>query len=216
MTRLLALLLLAGSLVLLGAAAFHPILPLTAEGDLGLMAHTPHWRLIHLGLMYATGLIIAGVWARWLIADPAERAPLGVALLVVTIGEALHGVNITYMAGAGTEFAAAHASGADVREVYLASHAAAIMTGRLGGFLVALGAGLVAWVTSRSGRDPRWLVGLAAVTCVVGLAGNFFAVPGQPLMVASIGLMALWQAATAVRVLREPSAISRQVSGDGR
>ncbi len=202
MTRALALLLLVGSVILLVATALHPVLPLTAAGDLAIIAGMPHWRLVHLALLHATGLIIAGVWARWLAAEPAERSGLTVAFVVLGIGQALNGVNIAYMAGAGTGFAALYAGAADLGAVYQATHSAAVMCGRLAGFLVAIAAGIVALATTPVPSEPRWLVGLAWVGCVAGLLGNFVAAPGHPLMLTSVGVMAAWQAATALRLLR--------------
>lgn len=202
MSRVLALLLLLGSVVLLVAAALHPVLPLTAAGDLAIIAAMPHWRLVHLALLHATGLIVAGIWARWLAAEPAERPGLAVAFAILGIGQALNGVNIAYMAGAGTSFAALHAGGAEIGAVYQATHGFAVMCGRLGGFLVAIAAGMVAWTTTATPSEPRWLVGLAWVGCVAGLLGNFAAPPGHPFMLASVGVMAAWQAVTALRLLR--------------
>ncbi len=202
MTRLLSLLLLAGSVLLLVCSAMHPVLPLTGEGDLTMIAAMGSWRLIHLGLLYATGLVIAGTWARWSAAEPAERSGLGIAFVVLGIGEALNGVNIGFMAGAGTEFARLHSQGVDVLQVYQALHLAAVMSGKLAGFLVSVAAGIVALTTRRTAGEPRWLVGLAWLACGAGLLGNLLAQPGHPLMVVSIGLIALWQAATAVRLLR--------------
>lgn len=202
MTRGLALLLLLGSTALLVATALHPVLPLTAAGDLAIIAAMPHWRLVHLVLLHATGLIIAGVWARWLAAEPAERPGLAVAFVVLGIGQALNGVNIAYMTGAGTGFAALHAGGADIGAVYQATHSFAVMCGRLAGFLVAIAAGLIALATASSVSEPRWLVGLAWLGCVAGLLGNLAAAPGHPLMLTAIGVMAAWQAATALRLLR--------------
>lgn len=201
MTRLLAALLLAGSLLLLVCSALHPILPLNGQGDLTMIAMMPSWKLVHLGLLYATGMIIVGIWSR-LLATEEGRAGLGVAFLVLCIGETLNGVNIGFMAGAGTEFARLHGTGVDVTQVYQASHLAAIMFGKLGGFLASLAAGMIAMVTGRIGTEPRWLVGTAWIACVVGLLGNFFAPPGHPAMVASIGLMAVWQVGASVRLLR--------------
>ncbi len=202
MTRGLAVLLLVGSGMLLVAVGLHPVLPLTAAGDLALITAMPHWRLLHLVLLHATGLIIAGVWARWLAADPLERPGLAVAFAVLGIGQALNGVNIAYMTGAGTLFAALQAGGTDVGAVYEATHLFAVMCGRLAGFLVAIAAGGVAWTTARRAGEPRWLVGLAWLGCVAGLAGNLFAPPGHPLMLTSVGVMAVWQLITAVRLLR--------------
>jgi len=202
MPRLLALALLAGSLLLILCAAVHPVLPLTAVGDLQRITATPHWYWIHLGLLYATGLIIAGIWARWLRAHAEERRALGVAFVVFGIGQAMNGVNIAFMAGAGTRFAALHAAGGDVLDVYQALHGFAVMCGRLAGFLVAIAAGMIAVTTAARPREPRALVALAWLACGAGLIGDLFAPPGHPLMLTAVGLMAVWQAVTAVRVLR--------------
>jgi hypothetical protein len=202
MTRPLALLLLIGSLVLIVCAVTHPVLPLTAQGDLQLIAATPHWYLIHLGLLHASGLILAGIWVRWWVAGPAERPGLAIACAVLGLGQALNGVNIAYMAGAGARFAAMQAAGTDVLGVYQATHGFAVMCGRLAGFLVAIAAGLFAGATGGLAEEPRWLVGLAGMACVAGLAGDFLAPPGHPLMLTSVGLMAVWQVAVAVRLLR--------------
>jgi hypothetical protein len=202
MTRLLSVLLLAGSLLLIVCSALHPILPLTGEGDLAMIAAMGNWRLIHLGLLYGTGLIIAGIWARWTAAEPEERSGLGVAFVVLGIGEALNGVNIGFMAGAGTEFARLFSQGVDVLQVYQAAHLAAVMSGKLAGFLVSVAAGIVALTTGKTAGEPRWLVGIAWLACVAGLAGNLLARPGHPLMLTSVGLMSLWQAVTALRLLR--------------
>ena len=202
MPRLLAFLLLIGSLLLIACAAMHPVLPLTAEADLALIVATPHWYLMHLALLHATGLIIVGIWARWLRADPAERLSLGVAFVILGIGQAFNGANIAFMAGAGTRFAAMQAGGVDVRAVYQATHGFAVMCGRMAGFLVAIAAGLTAMATAANATEPRWLVGLAWLACAAGLIGSLFASPGHPLMLTSVGLMAVWQVVTALRLLR--------------
>lgn len=205
MPRLLAAILLTGSLLLLVCSAFHPILPLTGQGDLTMIAMMPSWKLIHLGLLYATGMIIVGIWSRFLSAPGEGRTGLALAFLVLCIGETLNGINIGFMAGAGTELGRLHAAGADVADVYQAGHLTAVMSGKLAGFLVSLAAGMVALSTAKNGMEPSWLVGTAWVACVGGLLGNFFAPAGHPLMVASIGLMAVWQVGTSIRLLRASS-----------
>jgi hypothetical protein len=203
MTRPLALLLLAGSLLLLVCSALHPILPLTGPGDLAMIAAMPGWRRLHLGLLYGTGMIIAGIWARMIAAEPEQRAGLGAAFALLAIGEALNGVNIGFMAGAGTEFARLFAAGVDVTQVYQAQHLAAVMSGKLAGFLVSLSAGMLATLTGKMPGEPRWLVGLAWLACGAGLVGNLLAPPGHPLMLTSVGLMGVWQVGTAVRLVRQ-------------
>lgn len=157
LVRPLAWLSLAGSLLLLACTAVHPMLPLTGPGDLALIAATPWWRAIHLGLLHATGLCLVGIWARWCAAEGAERAGLGVAFAIAGVGMALNGVNIAYMTGAGTYFAEQARAGADVAVVYEATHRAAVMCGRLAGFVVALAAGIIAAVTARrAGSRAGW------------------------------------------------------------
>jgi hypothetical protein len=202
MIRGLAALLLLGSVALMLAAAIHPVLPLTGAGDLALIGGMAHWRLLHLVLLHATGLIIVGVWARWLAAGEAERRGLAVGFLILAIGQALNGVNIAYMAGAGTTFAALHAGGAEVAVIYQATHLFAVMCGRLAGFLVSIAAGVIALATAPNPAEPRWLVGLAGLAAGAGLLGNLFAPPGHPFMLTAVGVMAVWQAVTAVRLLR--------------
>jgi hypothetical protein len=201
MIRLLAILLLGGSVLLLLCSAAHPILPLTASGDLALIQATPYWHSIHVGLLYATGFIIAGIWSRWLAAEAVERPGLGAACAVFSLGQVLNGVNIAYMTGAGTLFAEQAHEGVAVGAVYQATHMSAVMCGRLAGFLVAVAAGIIAMATSGRASEPRWLIGLAAMACGAGLVGNAFATPGHPLMLTSVGIMAVWQVATAGRML---------------
>ncbi len=199
MTRLLAALLLLGSVLLLAASAFHPILPLTGAGDLARIAATPHWALVHYTLLHATGLIIAGIWAVWLDARREARPSLTAACAILAIGQALNGVNIAYMTGAGTLLAAAPSSDA-LAFTYQAMHQFAVMCGRLAGFLVAIAAAGFALATRA--WVPRPLTALAWLACGAGLLGNFLAPPGHPLMLTSVGMMAAWQAVMAWRVLR--------------
>jgi hypothetical protein len=203
MSRILAALLLVGSALLIVCSAAHPILPLTGQGDLARIQATPYWHSIHVGLLYGTGLILAGIWCRWLGAEGTERAGLTVGFVVFSLGQVLNGVNIAYMTGAGTVFAELGRSGAPVAGLYEATHASAVMAGRLAGFLVALAAGLVAMTTARNPTEPRGLVAIAWIACGAGLIGNALAPPGHPIMLTSIGVMALWQGWTALRLLRE-------------
>ena len=201
MVRFLGFLLFLGSLALLTGAALHPILPLTADGDLALILATRHWYAIHVVLLYATGMIIAGIWSRWLVAEGAERQGLAVGFAVLGVGQVLNAVNIAYMTGAGTRLARLAAEGQAVGTLYEATHLFAITCGRLSGFLVSVAAGVIAIATARSPGESRWLVGIAWIACIGGLAGNLLATPGHPLMLVSVGLMAAWQLATATRVL---------------
>jgi hypothetical protein len=205
MSRFLALLLLLGTVLLLGAGAMHPVLPLTGSGDLTLIGGMAHWRSVHLALLYATGLCIAGIWARWLTGNALERPSLVAAFVLFGIGMTLNGVNIAFMTGAGTYFATLFGQGIQVADLYQALHLFAVTTGRLGGFLISLAAGLIALSTRSGGQDPRWLIGVAGLAAIAGLLGNLLAPAGHPLMLTVIGVMGVWQVVTAIRILRSPA-----------
>jgi hypothetical protein len=80
------------------------------------------------------------------------------------------------------------------------------MCGRLAGLLVAIAAGVVAATTRHRPDEPRWLVGVAWLAFAGGIAGNLLAPPGHPVMLTSVGVMAVWQVATAARILLGPRA----------
>lgn len=205
MPRLLATLLLIGTVLLLGAGAMHPILPLTGPGDLALIHAMGHWRSVHIVLLFGTGLCITGIWARILTGNALERPSLAAAFVVFSIGMALNGANIAFMTGAAPHFAVQFGQGEPVAEIYQALHMFAVTMGRLGGFLVALAAGIIALATRSGGQDPPWLIWLAGLACVGGLIGNLAAPPGHPLMLTSVGVMGAWQLVTALRILRSPA-----------
>ena len=205
MPKALAFILLAGTALLAGAGAMHPILPLTGEGDLRVISGMAHWRLVHLLLLYSTGMCITGIWARWMTGNALERPSLAAAFAVYGVGMTLNGVNIAFMTGAGSYFATLFAQGQPVAEIYQAGHLFAVNAGRLGGFMISLAAGIIALSTRSGGQDPRWLIGVAGVAAVAGLVGNFLAPAGHPLMLTGLIVLALWQAVTAIRILRSPA-----------
>lgn len=205
MPKALAFLLLAGTALLLGAGAMHPILPLTGEADLRLIGGMANWRIVHLLLLYSTGMCVAGIWARWMTGNALERPSLAAAFALYGLGMSLNGVNIAFMTGAGTYFATLFGQGVQVAEIYQALHLFAVTSGRLGGFMISLSAGIIALSTRSGGQDPRWLIGVAGVAAIAGLVGNLLAPPGHPLMLTVIGVMGLWQVVTAIRILRSPA-----------
>ncbi|HXG44780.1 MAG TPA: hypothetical protein VNJ71_08510 [Gemmatimonadales bacterium] len=191
------------SLGLLACALAHPVLPLTPDGDLTLIAATAAWSPIHLGLLFSTGGIIAGIWALVPAAPPEHRLVAVAAAALVSLGLALNGVNIAFMLGAAPEYARLYAAG--MREVavsYQAAHLAVVMAGRLGATLVSFGAALWAWQAARRAEEPRWIGGLAALAAAGGMLGAVAAPPGHPLMLAGVGLLAVWGVAMGWRVAK--------------
>ncbi len=190
-----------GSLVLLACAAAHPILPLTPDGDLALVHATSRWYPIHLGLLAATGGMIAGIWAIVLAAPPGRRPSALATAALVSLGLALNGVNIGYMLGAAPEYARWYAAGVrDVAVPYQAGHMGVVMAGRLGAMLASFGAALWAWEAARREGERRWIGGLAALAGAGGLLGAVAAPPGHPAMLAGIGFVAVWGAVLGSRL----------------
>jgi hypothetical protein len=201
--RGLAALLAVGGVALLGGVALHPMLPLTAEGDLAvIVAAGARWPAVHQVLLLATGCIIAGIWAPGLAAPREVRIVALAAAGVLALGEALNGVNIAYMLGGATTYARFYSMGhPEAGLPYQAGHLAVVMVGRLGAELVSLSAALWAWVGFRTRGEPRWIPGLAVAASLGGMLGVLLATPGHPLMLTSIGVMAVWQAAVGSRLL---------------
>jgi hypothetical protein len=210
LTRTLAVVLLAGTVMLgLGAVA-HPMLPADPVAQLGVMAATPYWRAIHVLMIAGSGLIIGGMWVRVYIDRSGLVAWLVVALAIVAVGLAFNAWNVEFMAHDGTADAARFAAGdMSVVPEFVSRHTGALGAARLGNVLVVLGClvlGLVEW---RDPDRPVWIAGLAWLASVGGMVGVIAFDAGSRGALAAVALMSVWAAATAVRVLassdRRPS-----------
>jgi hypothetical protein len=204
--RPLAVLLGAGSLLLVGAASVHPVLHGSASDQLAMISDTGHWRTIHLLLSLGTGLFIVGLGARALSTPDSLRLEYGIVLIVLALGELLNGVNIAFMTAAGTELAALERqTPGSTTLLYQGIHPATLMAARLGSFLVAMAALLLARLGSHDPAEPRWERGIALVAGVVGLAAVLLLPETNVATPIGIGIMALWGIAVAVRLLRQAS-----------
>jgi hypothetical protein len=207
LTRALAVALLAGTLMLAGGAAMHPILSGNGSMELGMIGGMPIWRIMHLCMLGGTGLIVAGIWVR-LIGVPASTPTNSVivaALAIITVGIALDAVNTTFMAGPAWRMAKAFTAGdtAITREFEI-MHPVGLMTARFGNYLIALGAlilGAAEWMTT--GR-PRWLAVLAWIASAGGLAGVIFFDESRPEMLGAVSLLCGWQVGAAIIALGSP------------
>jgi len=204
--RPLAVLLGAGSLLLVGAASVHPVLHGSASDQLAMIGDTSHWRTIHLLLSLGTGLFIVGLGARALSTPDSLRLEYGIVLIVLALGELLNGVNIAFMTAAGTELAALERqTPGSATLLYQGIHPATLMAARLGSFLVAIAALLLARLGSHDPAEPRWERGITLVAGVVGLAAVLLLPETNVATPIGIGIMGLWGIATAVRLLRQAS-----------
>jgi hypothetical protein len=202
LARLLALGLLLGTVLLGVAAVAHPVLRGDAASHLQIIADAGHWRAVHFGMLACTALIMTGIWVRLLV-HRGPTAPLLVALVVITIGLAIHSLNVAYMAGAGWQLATRFAAGEEAMAVlYDVTHPIGLMASRYGNFIVALGAAVLGWVEWRDADSPRvlaWLAWTAAGAGVLGVALFHESTPG---IFAAVAVLSLWQVATGGRVLK--------------
>ena len=205
LTRLLALALLLGTLLLAGGAAMHPILSGSGSMELGMIASMPIWRTMHLCMLGGTGLIVVGIWVR-LVGMPAGTPTNGAAiaaLTVITVGIGLDSLNTTFMAGPAWHMASALAAGdTSIPHQFELMHGVGLMAARFGNYLIALGAlvlGAVEWMTA--GR-PRWLAVLAWIAAVGGLVGVICFDESTPEMLGAVSLLCGWQVGAAIVALR--------------
>jgi hypothetical protein len=207
LTRALAVALLAGTVLLAGGAAMHPILSGAGSMELGMIGGMPIWRTMHLCMLAGTGLITVGIWVR-LVGMPANtptNAAVTAALAIITVGIALDAINTTFMAGPAWRMAHAFTAGdTTIARQFELMHPVGLMTARFGNYLIALGAlilGAAEWMTT--GR-PRWIAVLAWIAAVGGLAGVIFFDESRPEMLGAVSLLCGWQVGAAILALGSP------------
>lgn len=204
LVRLLAILLLSGTVLLSIGAVFHPVLAGDAAAQLRTIASTPHWRTLHLLMLAGSGLVAAGIWVRLVIDRGTATSALAAALALIGIGTVLNALNIAYMAGAGTHLASLFAAGlSDATRLFEATHPIGLMSARFGNFLVALGALVLGMIEWEEVTRPRWLALLAWVAALAGFIGVLFFEESSRAALAAVAVLSGWQVATAVRALRE-------------
>jgi hypothetical protein len=207
LTRTLAVALLAGTLLLAGGAAMHPILSGSGSMELGMIGGMPIWRVMHLCMLSGTGLIVAGIWVR-LVGVPAStptNSAVVAALTIITVGIAFDAINTTFMAGPAWRMASAFTAGdSAIAHQFEIMHPVGLMTARFGNYLIALGAlilGAAEWMTA--GR-PRWIAVLAWIAAVGGLVGVIFFDESRPEMLGAVSLLCGWQVGAAILALGSP------------
>lgn len=202
--------LLAGTLLLAGAALRHPVLEGDGAAQLGLIAATPAWRTIHLTLLLGIALVVAGLSgvAGRHVAGAGEQ-PARAALVLAVLGYGALAANVAFMTGAGTALAGAYARGdsgitaTQAVFVFDMLHPFGLVAQRFGAFVIGLSTYALGWAVVNVRLFPRWLgwVGVAAgaVGALVTLGWN----ENARQVLAGVVLATVWQAALAVLLLRE-------------
>ncbi len=203
--RTMAVVLLAGTIMLGAGAVAHPMLPADAEAQLGVMAATPYWRAIHTFMIAGSGLVIGGIWVRLYIDQSRLTGLLVLALTVVAVGLAFNAWNVEFMAGTGTATAARFAAGdTSVVPSFALRHTTALEVARLGNALVVLGCLPLGWVEWRDPGRPVWIAVLAWLSSLCGIVGVTAVDPGSRAALAGVAFVSVWAAATALLALRSP------------
>jgi hypothetical protein len=206
LSRLLAIALFVGTLLLGIGAAMHPILTGDASAQLRLIAETAYFRPLHLAMLAGSGLLILGLWTRALERGGSVPVPLFAALGLISLGLSFNAIDIAFMAGAGSHMATTFLAGrTEMSGLFDALHMLGLMTARFGNFLVALGALVLGWVESHDAASPPWLAWLAWVAGAGGLIGVVFFPEASLAILTAVALLSGWQVATAIRALRAPT-----------
>ena len=201
--RTLAVVLIAGTILLGIGAAVHPVLAGDASAQLRLIAETTHWRTTHLLMLAGSALVVAGVWVRLLIGGSGFAAASVPALTMISLGVTINALNIAYMAGAGWHMAEMFQSGrAEMVAIFEATHPIGLVAARFGNLLVALGALAMGYVESRE-RAPRVMSWLAWGAGLGGLVGVVFFDESSRMALAAVALLSGWQVAIAVRAFAD-------------
>lgn len=200
-SRILAVALLAGTVLLGITAVAHPVLRGDAASHLRIIADASHWRAVHLGMLAATAFIMAGIWVR-LMVSRASPPLLIAALALITVGLGIHALNVSYMAGTGWQLAARFAQGEGMMAaIYDVTHPIGLMAARFGNFIVALGALALGWVEWRDADSTRVLAVLAWAAALGGFVGTGFFHESSPAALGAAALLSGWQVVVALRVV---------------
>jgi hypothetical protein len=208
LSRPLAIALLAGTVLLGGGAALHPMLPADVPGQLRLIAATWYFRPVHLAMLAGSALLIAGVWSRGLIPDSKRDASLIMALALICLGLCFNAIDIAFMGNAGWHMATQYQAGdTSVAPLFEALHRVGMTTARFGNCLVALGALALGFIERSDPGSPRWLGWLAWIAAAGGLCGVL--VPESSLLIlTAVSLIPLWCVGVAVWALKSRAVVS--------
>lgn len=176
-----ALCLLVGALLFGVAGLFHPVLRGEGAAQLATIARTPQWRLIHWSLLFGLPLMLTGLAG--FVEQHRETPGAGPAragFVIATFAFAVWGLNILFMAGAGTHLAATYSAAepglASTHAVFLYDmlHPFGLAAERLATFALGLAFYLLGWAAWNGRVVPRALAwgafGVGAACMAIALA----------------------------------------------
>ena len=202
--------LLAGTLLIVVAAALHPDLSGDGAAQLDTIARCDAWRAIHWAFLFGIALSLAGVMG--LVSrhggTPGE-GPTRAGVIMAVLAYGAWATIVAYMAGAGwtlaRSYAAAEPGLTATRAVFVydMTRPFALAAQRLGGFALGIATYLFGWGTLQGRVLPRWLGWSAIASGVVGVA--LAATFGEATKAdqAAFVLPVLWQVAAALVLLAQ-------------
>jgi hypothetical protein len=202
--------LLIGTLLFGGAGAVHPVLSGDGAAQLGTVARTAGWRLIHWSLLFGLAFMYAGlVGVSLRHNDTPGASPSRAGIRLGAFAFSVWSLNILLMVGAGYQlgrtFAAADAGLARTHAVFLYDmmHPFGLAAERLATFLLGFVAYTFGWGIRNGAVWPRWMAWLAWVVAV--LCGGVALVFSETLnyMYYAQGTFVLWLLLAAIILLSE-------------
>jgi len=202
--------LLVGSLLVGIAGLNHPVLTGDGAAQLGLIAKTSAWRLIHWSLLFGLVFLYAGVIGVALRHNDTPGATPGrAAVRMGAFAFSIWSLNILFMVGAGWQLAQAyHTSDAGLTGthavfVYDMLHPMGLAAERMATFMLGLVAYMFGWAIRNGGVWPKWLAWMAWVVAAVDGAVAIVFSEFSPVMYYGQALFVVWLAATAVVMLAD-------------
>jgi hypothetical protein len=202
--------LLIGTLMFGGAGAVHPLLSGDGAAQLGTIARTPAWRLIHWSLLFGLAFMYAGLVGVSLRQnDTPGASPSRAGIRLGAFAFSVWSINILFMVGAGSELARAfHRADAGLTAthavfIYDMLHPFGLAAERLATFLLGLVAYTFGWGIRNGAVWPRWLAWfawlVAALCAGVALVFN----ETLPYMYYAQAAFVVWLFLTAIIMLTE-------------
>jgi len=209
--------LLVGTLLFGGAGAMHPLLSGDGAAQLGTVARTAGWRLIHWSLLFGLAFMYAGLIGVSLRHNETSGAsPSRAGIRLGAFAFSVWSLNILFMVGAGYQLARAYTAadaglaGADAVFVYDKLHPMGLASERLATFLLGFVAYTFGWAIRNGAVWPRWLAWFAWVVAVLcGGAGLLFS-ETLPYMYYAQAAFVVWLLLAAIIMLTERRARDSQ------
>jgi len=206
--------LLIGTLLFGGAGAMHPLLSGEGAAQLGTVARTAAWRLIHWSLLFGLAFMYAGLIGVSLRHNETSGAsPSRAGIRLGAFAFSVWSLNILFMVGAGYQLARAYTAadtglaGTHAVFVYDMLHPMGLAAERLATFLLGFVAYTFGWAIRNGGVWPRWLAWFAwGVAVLCGGAGLLFS-ETLPYMYYAQAAFVVWLLLAAIVMLFERRAL---------